>query len=186
MSSHYKQRLKYYLMVGEPGDHNLASEEELHLSRKLFWSVFKALNKKVNYINIFLHTDHLKMSCLCNLTMHSKHVFFKSSSKSVSQGMCLIFSCWSFSPCKKKNVLKGVTHLRFFSLHGYLSQLLCLTDLEHQRFQFIDQICSQQHQICNMGFCLHIHIPEHWDTSPPIECNSSIQVCVCVWVCVSQ
>lgn len=49
LTSHYEQRSKYYLMVGEPGDHSLASEEELHLSRKLFWSVFKDLNKKVNY-----------------------------------------------------------------------------------------------------------------------------------------
>uniref|UniRef100_H3C4X6 Ryanodine receptor 2b (cardiac) n=1 Tax=Tetraodon nigroviridis TaxID=99883 RepID=H3C4X6_TETNG len=46
LTSHYEQRWKYYSMVGEPGDHSLASEEELHLSRKLFWSVFKDLNKK--------------------------------------------------------------------------------------------------------------------------------------------
>lgn len=49
LTSHYEQRSQYYLMVGELSHHSLASEEELHLSQKLFWSVFKAMNKKVNY-----------------------------------------------------------------------------------------------------------------------------------------
>lgn len=49
LSSHYEQRWKYYSTVGEAGDQSLASEEELHLSQKLFWSVFKDLNKRVNY-----------------------------------------------------------------------------------------------------------------------------------------
>lgn len=58
LTSHYEQRWKYYLLTGGQGDQGLASEEELHLSRKLFWGVFKALDKKVtyteyNYINIF-------------------------------------------------------------------------------------------------------------------------------------
>lgn len=56
LTSHYEQRSKYYLMVGEAGDQSLASEEELHLSQKLFWSVFKDLNKKVNYIQ-YLSVD---------------------------------------------------------------------------------------------------------------------------------
>ncbi|XP_062257090.1 ryanodine receptor 2 [Platichthys flesus] len=46
LTSHYEQRWKYYLLSGGQGDHNLASEEELHLSTTLFWGVFKALAKK--------------------------------------------------------------------------------------------------------------------------------------------
>lgn len=49
LTSHYEQRWKYYLLTGGQGDQGLASEEELHLSRKLFWGVFKALDKKVTY-----------------------------------------------------------------------------------------------------------------------------------------
>ncbi|TWW78271.1 Ryanodine receptor 2 [Takifugu flavidus] len=46
LCSHYELRSQYYLMVGELSHHSLASEEELHLSQKLYWSVFKAVNKK--------------------------------------------------------------------------------------------------------------------------------------------
>lgn len=46
--SHYTQRSSYYSQAGRRSDQSLASEEELHLSRTLFWGVFKALAKKVN------------------------------------------------------------------------------------------------------------------------------------------
>ncbi|XP_054654360.1 ryanodine receptor 2 isoform X4 [Dunckerocampus dactyliophorus] len=48
LTSHYEQRWKYYQysLSGGQGDQSLASEEELHLSQKLFWGVFKALAKK--------------------------------------------------------------------------------------------------------------------------------------------
>ncbi|KAF6736299.1 Ryanodine receptor 2 [Oryzias melastigma] len=45
--SHYAQRRSYYSHAGRRSDQSLASEEELHLSRKLFWGVFKALAKKI-------------------------------------------------------------------------------------------------------------------------------------------
>ncbi|KAA8583639.1 hypothetical protein FQN60_014847 [Etheostoma spectabile] len=44
--SHYEQKWKYYSLAEGQGDQGLASEEELHLSRKLFWGVFKALPNK--------------------------------------------------------------------------------------------------------------------------------------------
>ncbi|KAM9364976.1 ryanodine receptor 2 [Pholidichthys leucotaenia] len=43
LTSHYEQKGKYY---SESGEQCCASEEELSLSRKLFWGVFKALAKK--------------------------------------------------------------------------------------------------------------------------------------------
>uniref|UniRef100_A0A3Q3W2P9 Uncharacterized protein n=1 Tax=Mola mola TaxID=94237 RepID=A0A3Q3W2P9_MOLML len=46
LTSHYEQRWKYYLLTEGHGDQGFASEEELHLSRKLFWGVFRALEKK--------------------------------------------------------------------------------------------------------------------------------------------
>ncbi|XP_061600533.1 ryanodine receptor 2 isoform X1 [Cololabis saira] len=45
LTNHYEQRWKYYSQAGRQGDQLLASEEELHLSRKLFWGLFKALAK---------------------------------------------------------------------------------------------------------------------------------------------
>ena len=47
LTSHYEQRWKYYSLAAGQGEQALASGEELHLSRKLFWGVFKALAKKV-------------------------------------------------------------------------------------------------------------------------------------------
>lgn len=50
LTSHYEQRWKYYSLTGGQGDQGLASDEELQLSRKLFWGVFTALAKKVKHI----------------------------------------------------------------------------------------------------------------------------------------
>ncbi|XP_047459189.1 ryanodine receptor 2 isoform X2 [Mugil cephalus] len=76
LTSHYEQRWKYYSQVGGHGDQGLASEEELHLSRKLFWGVFKALAKKPCTPQLFrlsvqclaavaraLPPDHMDSSC---------------------------------------------------------------------------------------------------------------------------
>lgn len=62
LTSHYEQRWKYYLLTGGQDDQGLASEEELHLSRKLFWGVFKALDNKVIHIEYqCLSQDHLEI-----------------------------------------------------------------------------------------------------------------------------
>ncbi|XP_077437450.1 ryanodine receptor 2-like [Vanacampus margaritifer] len=61
LSSHYEQRWKYYSLTGGQGNQSLASEEELHLSLKLFWGVFKALAKKQYEPEI----SKLCVHCLC-------------------------------------------------------------------------------------------------------------------------
>ncbi|XP_028459753.1 LOW QUALITY PROTEIN: ryanodine receptor 2 [Perca flavescens] len=61
--SHYEQRWKYYSLPEGQGDQGLASEEELHLSRKLFWGVFKALPKKPYEPQLF----RLCVQCLAAL-----------------------------------------------------------------------------------------------------------------------
>ncbi|KAL7383245.1 hypothetical protein ABVT39_007231, partial [Epinephelus coioides] len=60
LTSHYEQRWKYYSLAGAQGDQGLASEEELHLSRKLFWGVFKALTKTPYEAQLF----KLSVQCL--------------------------------------------------------------------------------------------------------------------------
>ncbi|XP_041645474.1 ryanodine receptor 2 [Cheilinus undulatus] len=80
LTSHYEQRWKYYLQTGGQGDQSTASEEELHLSRKLFWGVFKALAKKPYEPQLFrlcvqclaavakaLPPDHIDSSCMSHI-----------------------------------------------------------------------------------------------------------------------
>uniref|UniRef100_A0A3B4UXI4 Ryanodine receptor 2-like n=1 Tax=Seriola dumerili TaxID=41447 RepID=A0A3B4UXI4_SERDU len=80
LTSHYEQRWKYYLLTCGQMDQGLASEEELHLSRKLFWGVFKALAKKPYEPQLFrlcvqclaavakaLPPDHMDSSCVSQM-----------------------------------------------------------------------------------------------------------------------
>ncbi|CAB1343728.1 unnamed protein product [Coregonus sp. 'balchen'] len=46
LTNHYEQSWKYYCLIGGLGHLGSASEEELHLSRKLFRGVFNALSRK--------------------------------------------------------------------------------------------------------------------------------------------
>ncbi|CAL8299057.1 unnamed protein product [Merluccius merluccius] len=46
LTNHYEQNWKYYCLVGESGNLGSASEEELQMSRKLFWGLFNALAQK--------------------------------------------------------------------------------------------------------------------------------------------
>ncbi|XP_073337843.1 ryanodine receptor 2 [Pagrus major] len=79
LTSHYEERWKYYSLTGGQGDQGLASEEELHLSRKLFWGVFNALATKPYEPQLFklciqclaavakaVPPDHIDSSCLSN------------------------------------------------------------------------------------------------------------------------
>uniref|UniRef100_A0A3Q3G895 Ryanodine receptor 2b (cardiac) n=1 Tax=Labrus bergylta TaxID=56723 RepID=A0A3Q3G895_9LABR len=81
LTCHYEQRWKYYSLAGGQDDQSSASEEELHLSRKLFWGVFKALAKKPYEPQLFplcvqslaavakaIPPDHMDSSC----TPHSE------------------------------------------------------------------------------------------------------------------
>lgn len=47
LTNHYERCWKYYCLVGGWGNFGAASDEELHLSRKLFWGIFDALSYKV-------------------------------------------------------------------------------------------------------------------------------------------
>ncbi|KAM7385413.1 hypothetical protein PAMP_001499 [Pampus punctatissimus] len=60
LTSHYEQRWKYYSLTGGQADQGFASDEELQLSRKLFWGVFKALAEKPYEPQLF----RLSLQCL--------------------------------------------------------------------------------------------------------------------------
>uniref|UniRef100_A0A3P9I4J1 Ryanodine receptor 2b (cardiac) n=1 Tax=Oryzias latipes TaxID=8090 RepID=A0A3P9I4J1_ORYLA len=82
--SHYTQRCSYYSQAGRRSDQSLASEEELHLSRTLFWGVFKALAKKPYNPQLYelcaqclvtvakaLPPDHVESVCLSQMERKS-------------------------------------------------------------------------------------------------------------------
>ncbi|KAG5262307.1 hypothetical protein AALO_G00273740 [Alosa alosa] len=46
LTNHYERCWKYYCLSGGWGSFGAASDEELHLSRKLFWGIFDALSRK--------------------------------------------------------------------------------------------------------------------------------------------
>ncbi|GCB66916.1 hypothetical protein scyTo_0005050, partial [Scyliorhinus torazame] len=46
LTNHYERCWKYYCLSGGWGSFGATSEEELHLSRKLFWGIFDALSQK--------------------------------------------------------------------------------------------------------------------------------------------
>lgn len=50
LTSHYERCWKYYCLTEGWGNFGAASDEELHLTRKLFWGIFDALSHKVNLV----------------------------------------------------------------------------------------------------------------------------------------
>ncbi|XP_076743293.1 ryanodine receptor 2 isoform X3 [Maylandia zebra] len=46
LTNHYERCWKYYCLAGGWGNFGVASDEELHLSRKMFWGIFDALSHK--------------------------------------------------------------------------------------------------------------------------------------------
>ena len=52
LTNHYERCWKYYCLTGGWGSFGAASDEELHLSRKLFWGIFDALSCKVRLVKV--------------------------------------------------------------------------------------------------------------------------------------
>ncbi|XP_047657475.1 ryanodine receptor 3 isoform X4 [Tachysurus fulvidraco] len=59
LSNHYEQNWKYYCLPSGLGSYGMASEEELHLTTKLFWGLFDALSQKKYDAELF------KMAMMC-------------------------------------------------------------------------------------------------------------------------
>ncbi|XP_016323833.1 ryanodine receptor 2 [Sinocyclocheilus anshuiensis] len=60
LTNHYERCWKYYCLSGGWGSFGAASDEELHLSRKLFWGIFDALARKKYEVELF----KLALPCL--------------------------------------------------------------------------------------------------------------------------
>lgn len=66
LTNHYERCWKYYCLPNGWANFGVTSEEELHLSRKLFWGIFESLahkvrNKPFRITNsvLFSYTGHL-------------------------------------------------------------------------------------------------------------------------------
>ncbi|XP_017311642.1 ryanodine receptor 3 isoform X2 [Ictalurus punctatus] len=60
LTNHYEQNWKYYCLPSGLGSYGMASEEELHLTKKLFWGLFDALSQKKYDAELF----KMAMPCL--------------------------------------------------------------------------------------------------------------------------
>uniref|UniRef100_A0AAR2LK81 Ryanodine receptor 3 n=1 Tax=Pygocentrus nattereri TaxID=42514 RepID=A0AAR2LK81_PYGNA len=60
LTNHYEQNWKYYCLPTGLGSYGIASEEELHLTKKLFWGLFDALSHKKYDAELF----KMAMPCL--------------------------------------------------------------------------------------------------------------------------
>uniref|UniRef100_A0A665TSU5 Ryanodine receptor 3 n=1 Tax=Echeneis naucrates TaxID=173247 RepID=A0A665TSU5_ECHNA len=61
LTNHYEQNWKYYCLPSGMGSFGTASEEELLLTKKLFWGIFDSLSNKKYDAELF----KMAMSCLC-------------------------------------------------------------------------------------------------------------------------
>ncbi|KAI9548377.1 Ryanodine receptor 1 [Dissostichus eleginoides] len=61
LTNHYERCWKYYCLPNGWANFGLASEEELHLTRKLFWGIFESLAHKKFDAEIF----KISMPCIC-------------------------------------------------------------------------------------------------------------------------
>ncbi|XP_062393175.1 LOW QUALITY PROTEIN: ryanodine receptor 1-like, partial [Sardina pilchardus] len=61
LTNHYERCWKYYCLPNGWGNFGLASEEELHLTRKLFWGIFESLAHKKFDSELF----KIAMPCIC-------------------------------------------------------------------------------------------------------------------------
>lgn len=92
------------------------------------------------------------MSWQCNLTMHSKHVFKVLLKVCFTRNVFWFSRVGVFSPFK--NVAEDLTHPPYFSLHGYLSHLPCLTDFRTPQIS-VHQVSV--HRSNKPASTLHLH-----------------------------
>ncbi|KAG7271671.1 hypothetical protein CRUP_022288, partial [Coryphaenoides rupestris] len=63
LTNHYERCWKYYCLPNGWANFGVSSEEELHLTRKLFWGIFESLGHKKFDADIF----KIAMPCICSI-----------------------------------------------------------------------------------------------------------------------
>lgn len=70
LTNHYERCWKYYCLPNGWANFGVASEEELHLTRKLFWGIFESLAHKVLGHSFIVLFDCLTICCYNNTSFY--------------------------------------------------------------------------------------------------------------------
>ncbi|KAG8123547.1 hypothetical protein E2320_018933 [Naja naja] len=94
LTIHYERCWKYYCLPGGWGNFGAASEEELHLSRKLFWGIFDALSQKKYEQELF----KLALPCLSAVAGALPPDYMESNYVGVMEKQASMDSDGNFNP----------------------------------------------------------------------------------------
>ncbi|KAF7650574.1 hypothetical protein LDENG_00123610 [Lucifuga dentata] len=94
LTNHYERCWKYYCLAGGWGSYGAASDEELHLSRKLFWGIFDALSCKRYDQELF----KLALPCLSSVAGALPPDYMESSYMAMMEKQSSMDSEGNFTP----------------------------------------------------------------------------------------
>ncbi|KAF1427970.1 Ryanodine receptor 2, partial [Spheniscus humboldti] len=94
LTNHYERCWKYYCLPGGWGNFGAASEEELHLSRKLFWGIFDALSQKKYEQELF----KLALPCLSAVAGALPPDYMESNNVNMMEKQSSMDSDGNFNP----------------------------------------------------------------------------------------
>nr|XP_014340342.1 PREDICTED: ryanodine receptor 2 [Latimeria chalumnae] len=94
LTNHYERCWKYYCLPGGWGNFGAASEEELHLSRKLFWGIFDALSQKKYEQELF----KLALPCLSAVAGALPPEYMESNYVTMMVKQCSVDAEGNFNP----------------------------------------------------------------------------------------
>ncbi|XP_056888735.1 ryanodine receptor 2 isoform X2 [Takifugu flavidus] len=94
LTSHYEHCWKYYCLTEGWGNFGAASDEELHLTRKLFWGIFDALSHKPYDQELF----KLALPCLSAVAGALPPDYMESNSMDMAEKQSCVDSERNFTP----------------------------------------------------------------------------------------
>uniref|UniRef100_A0A803SQK4 Ryanodine receptor 1 n=1 Tax=Anolis carolinensis TaxID=28377 RepID=A0A803SQK4_ANOCA len=108
LTNHYERCWKYYCLPTGWANYGISSEEELHLTRKLFWGIFESLSHKKYDSELY----KLAMPCLCAIAGAIPPDYVDASYSSKTEKKASVDAEGNFDP-KPVETLKN--HALFFS-----------------------------------------------------------------------
>ncbi|TNN60677.1 Ryanodine receptor 3 [Liparis tanakae] len=94
LTNHYEQNWKYYCLPSGMGSFGIASEEELLLTKKLFWGTFDSLSQKKYDADLF----KMSTSCLCAIGGALPPDFVDASSGATLEAQASVDAHGNFDP----------------------------------------------------------------------------------------
>uniref|UniRef100_A0A4W5JEC3 Ryanodine receptor 1a (skeletal) n=1 Tax=Hucho hucho TaxID=62062 RepID=A0A4W5JEC3_9TELE len=94
LTNHYERCWKYYCLPNGWGNFGVSSEEELHLTRKLFWGIFESLAHKKFDAELF----KIAMPCICAIAGAIPPDYVDASFSSKTEKKALVDAEGNFDP----------------------------------------------------------------------------------------